>query len=176
MNKIHTISARTNTGQPCPSVDCYRKYEDALLLFVKYELGFGGQIISVTPHQVVTRTQVLSCVDTTTFVGEYEQMILFNRIAEFHAALVSHRLDYISGQVYDQMVEAGISTKAFNLAHFAPLLIGGKLALIAMILALEYPLPDNVESDGIPTLEDLCAVAALIQEGTDRETAFSLLH
>jgi hypothetical protein len=53
------------------------RYEDlggAILSLLKYELGYGGVVTSVTDDRMEVMTRIMHCKDRTVFSGEKEEM------------------------------------------------------------------------------------------------------
>lgn len=52
----------------------YSELEDAIISLLKYELGYGGVITSVTDDHLEVTTRIMHCKDRTVFSGPKEEM------------------------------------------------------------------------------------------------------
>lgn len=52
----------------------YEELGDAIISLLKYELGYGGVITSVTDDHIEVTTRIMHCKDRTVFSGEKEEM------------------------------------------------------------------------------------------------------
>lgn len=60
----------------------------ALVSFVVYELGYGGHVTEITQTRIVVVTEIMGCMDYTTFTGSEEEMALL-----FKAGVLSLQID-----------------------------------------------------------------------------------
>ncbi len=106
----------------------------ALTRLVKYELGFGGKVTSISKNQITVETQVLNCHDTTTFAGSEEEMKPLYEAATFFM-VASDRFHASSIEaVFNRLQEVGL-TSAFALTAIGPILVGQTMVKTAMVLA-----------------------------------------
>lgn len=111
----------------CPTVTNSRTQRDAFNQLVQYELGYNGDVIEISETKVVTRTQIMSCVDTTTFEGSAEEM---RPLYEVAALSVLSRKEYMEGR--------GLQNVCANLTD--PKGILGPKAGVPLYLKLVFPL------------------------------------
>lgn len=52
-----------------------KDFKGAVESLFRYELGYGGRLVEVTPTRIVVRTRVLSKVDTVTFESTEKEMV-----------------------------------------------------------------------------------------------------
>lgn len=52
----------------------YEELGDAVISLLKYELGYGGVVTSVTDDRIEVMTRIMHCKDRTVFSGEKEEM------------------------------------------------------------------------------------------------------
>lgn len=69
-----TITNERYNGEQCPPITRQEPLPSAFRSLVFYELGYGGNIISISETQIVVKTPLLGFVDTSTFQGEAEEL------------------------------------------------------------------------------------------------------
>lgn len=103
----------SNTRDGQYEVKSDRTTHDALDILLYCELGFGGRIVESSPTKVVVRTQVLGCVDLTTFEGEESAMVLIQKAAQIHQSLFesepTNSLDVSKNATFKEFTNAGIA-------------------------------------------------------------------
>lgn len=91
--------------------DVYNSIHDwtlskAMNVFISCELGFGGVLRSVSPTSIVVETNVMGCIDTTTFEGTEEAMKLMFKTAHIanhvrHLSLSTEHINHLAKEMVD---------------------------------------------------------------------------
>ena len=71
---IEIQSYRQKQGPEILFSSRYSELGDAIISILKYELGYGGVITSVTDDHLEVTTRIMHCKDRTVFSGEKEEM------------------------------------------------------------------------------------------------------
>ena len=106
---ITIINQRTR-GREKPFEPIVREahQDDALKSLAIFEFGYGGQVIETpTSIRVAVRTDIIDCIDTTTFEGPEYEMAMIYKVAVCHLA--------INVQCREQIVDGAV-----NLAECLP--------------------------------------------------------
>lgn len=124
--------------------------------FILHELGYGGKIDYVSPTKVMCKTNVMGCIDTTTFTGEPSDMLLF-----YHAASIHSNPHTASSTVL------GLMVNMFN----------GMATVRNVLCALidPYKITHYIILDKVPTRDLLACVLLMHNDKLDIEEAMSLL-
>lgn len=140
------------------------KIEDALISFVKFELGYGGYVSDLKQDDdkivITTRTQVMSKIDTTIFSGPIKEMMILIEIAYLMNKInTDHRKELVDTTISSLGEHAGIP---FILVHAAPLIMGALAAKVALLAVLGAE-PNTLLFEELKKsdIKDLCAAWAL---------------
>lgn len=71
---IEIWSFRQKVGPEILLSSRYEELGDAIISLLKYELGYGGVITSVTDDHLEVTTKIMHCKDRTVFSGDKEEM------------------------------------------------------------------------------------------------------
>ena len=71
---ITISSVRDKDHETFKAIERTENIVGALQSLLRFELGFGGTIVSATETQIVTKTIVFACIDVTTFTGPVDEM------------------------------------------------------------------------------------------------------
>lgn len=71
---IEIWSYRQKQGPETLLSSRYEELGDAIISLLKYEMGYGGVITSVTDDHLEVTTRIMHCKDRTVFSGEKEEM------------------------------------------------------------------------------------------------------
>jgi len=161
--EIHEMSTRTATP------------EDGVYTILKYELGFGGHVVSLTPQGMVVRTNVLGKVDTThvTFDNEEEHKLMATMLYHWCRASKSVEDDK---ELIDHFMKV-TKGNPFMIVHGEPIILGASKVQRTLLGCLGLASkPDVVaklkDMDG----QDVVALAELVREGHTWEAALSLVE
>lgn len=152
----------TNDVPPLPPLH-EAKIENALILFAKYELGYGGRVVSIAENDniitIKTETRVLNKLDTTVFSGSKEEMEPLLKIAYIISSTP------VETQVYVDIITEILGDRSgipFFLANFSPLIIGNLNVKAALLTAFgAEPNTEKFKKLEKFKIEDLCAAWAL---------------
>jgi hypothetical protein len=102
-----TVTQNRNKG----GGDVYNSIHDwtlskSLNVLISCELGFGGQLMEVTPTRVVVQTEVMGCIDITIFEGTEEAMVMLVKTAHIanhvrHLSMSTDNINHISKNLLD---------------------------------------------------------------------------
>lgn len=140
---IQMTFERIHSGYPTPPICRKATAEEAFGMLVENELGFGGQVLEVTPTRVVVRTNVLSCVDTATFEGNLEEMRHLFEIAAYYSVAMSDKeiFSRTSDKVFRVLDFKGDGVKPLHL-HLAGGMLFGASLIVAILEAVgDFRLP-----------------------------------
>jgi hypothetical protein len=146
----------------------------ALLRFLQYELGFGGDVISVEATKVCVRTLLMARVDTTTLEGSEDDMRLIVELAALQKGVASFQCDRIkhldlpSVAARLRFLHGTIRAKALILFRIG--------AIEAAEFNVDSIIPQYLVKDKLQDLSfpDLVAVMELVVSGVAFDEAVSL--
>lgn len=146
----------------------------ALLRLLQYEIGFGGDVISVEATKVCVRTLIMSRVDTTTFQGSEDDMRLLVELAVLQKGVTPVALDRIkhldlSGVAAClRFLHGTLRAKALILIRIG--------AIEAADFSIDSSIPQYLLRDKLHDLSfpDLVAVMELVVSGVAFDEAVSL--
>lgn len=149
-----------------------RTIADAVERLVRFELGYGGNVVSVEEKDgiitIITVTRMMGCVDRTYFEGSAEDMRPLMEACYFFAQ-ACERKDPIVKEVTARLTEGPTGGMPFLVANLGPLLIGGALVKTSMLLACGITEEEDVaRGRQIPT-EDLVSTIELWHECSGEE-------
>jgi hypothetical protein len=165
---IRVIAHRKKDREECPAIETNRTVLNALQLLIEFELGYGGQLIDVSPTKVVTETQVLGCQDKTEFMGSEEEMKPLVHFAGVTIGLFEMAIT--NDKIVDLLVKK-TQGKAMLLANYAPILVGQG----AMRGAIGHMLGMTKEDIRATKLKDMIVGYQLLHEGCSPEQVKELL-
>jgi hypothetical protein len=137
------VEYRRFNGAEAPVMVHERTKSAALTSLIKYEIGFGGRIIEVTPTRVVVTTTVLGCKDVVIFSGDAEEMRRLVLAAQAAACVFAEKesVRALAKGTIDAMKKCGADEhgrmRPFLSAHLVPLIAGGAVGKIALLSAME---------------------------------------
>lgn len=112
---------------------------EALVTLLKFELGYGGQVVKVDCTgdrvTVTTCTRVLACTDYMTFSGSKKDMETFCRVVSAWALFLKTNGRPLAGAVADLL--GGQNT--FIQTGLGPMLMGEGAARAALFMAFDVP-------------------------------------
>lgn len=136
--------------------------DEALITLLKYELGYGGRPVDITPTRVTVVTHVLSCEDTTHFEDSEADMLPIHQ-ALYWWGKATENDDMLISRAAEQLA----GTSAFVITNMAPMLLGGSRIRLALFLSMgitdQKKLTYLLDLKG-PALEDLVAAIRLAEE------------
>jgi len=156
---ITYVNARYN-GSPEPNVTQHKKSTHAAYTsLVRFEIGYGGVIVDLSPTKVVCKTPVLGSVDVVTFTGSEKDMRPLVLAAGYSLQLrAAHKDELIDGTMRSLSSLTGGKPKTFEVAHFGPLLMGQSIAKAACLLGIEVEPTEGLLNR---SFDDLMAAAEL---------------
>lgn len=173
---ITTIADRVNSGDMCPAVTTTRSVEDAFQYLVEFELGFGGKVTKLLPHEIHVRTTVLNCVDTTQFLGGEQEMAPLVEVASLISYVQKMRGDKImkdAAETFELLQRKGVSPLVLNLGKDIFL---GKASIKEMVrFFIEARLGVPAEKVKNLSVRDCAAVVGLMSEGVSKEEILCVL-
>lgn len=102
---IKNVSSRNKgDGYHYPDTVRDQSVDKALASLIKYEIGYGGIVTSVTPTSVVIVTRIMGCVDTTTFTGDAQEMKLLVEAAAY-STVTAPITDFAPKAYRDQAID-----------------------------------------------------------------------
>jgi hypothetical protein len=161
--EIHDMGTRTATP------------EDGMYSILKYELGFGGHVVSLTPQGMVVRTNVLGKVDTTHVIFDNEEEHELMATMLYHWCRASKSVED-DKELIDNFMKI-TKGNPFMVVHGGQVILGASKVQRTLLgcLGLESK-PDVVaklkDMDG----KDVVALAELVSEGYTWEAALSLVE
>lgn len=159
------VTQRRNNGKECTPIVDERSVLDSTNLLVRYELGFGGQVIEFSETRIVTRTTVLNCIDTTIFEGTREEMRPLCEAAYYFSLADQHRSAIVEGMV--QAAERMLGEKSgvpLYLSLATPILTGNARINVMMMLSLGITDEEDLKLGAGINSRDLVAVLDLRKE------------
>ncbi len=141
----------------------------ALESMVVSELGFGGQVIDLSPTRVAIETPLFGGdIDTTIFEGSEEEMVLIVKVAAHHAMIMNDEKsrEVIIGKAVDSlgMLPKEIGGLPLYISLLAPFLLGGRSAGVALLFGVGITDPEIVKTFAPISLKDLVAAVGLSVE------------
>jgi hypothetical protein len=99
------ISQRNRGSEKFDPMTSVRTLSDALEYILVYELGYGGQIVSLKETEVTTVTSVMNCIDTTVFKwAKEEHKVVMDVIATYVAIKKASEEKPIYDKLIDQVM------------------------------------------------------------------------
>lgn len=154
---------RRNNGMECTPITSERSPSQALYSLVKFELGYGGMIVDASETSITVRTQVLNCVDHTTFSGSKEDMQSLVETAYYFMKACAHDGGSID-EVVKQLSATNKGLRAFYLVNLAPMLLGRKRLMVATMLGMGITEVDDINFGITLSLDDLMALLELVSD------------
>lgn len=119
-----TIRCTRDNGMLTEFAPMRRSVEAALLDLLKYELGYGGQVVDFTATSITVRTHCMAALDVVRFEGP-ESDIAPLRVAASIFGAVRGPVQEVAFQPRFEMLSAGRGgIRAFDAVHVMPLLLG----------------------------------------------------
>jgi hypothetical protein len=162
-NMITIIAKRKKDGADCPDVIHSLSPAEALTFLTEVELGFGAQVITLTPTEIVTEVGVCGCVDTSVFSGSAEgmEMLVKTAVLFAHVQQNTELLAQAAAQAADILGAGGIP---LILNFGAGLFVGQGQISLAVMLALGITELDDVKAGAGTKTQDLLAAFDLMTE------------
>jgi len=164
-----TVSGTRRRGDEfftnCP-VRHTKSIEDALVAFLKFEIGYGGHVTAVHQHkgdtwEIVTETPALACVDTTSFSGSRADMEALLVAALYVVRFQTEYREILTEAVVKTLDLRGKGALALAVVHGSPLIMGQITVRGATMLACGVTNPETIAKARI---EDVVAAWKLAQE------------
>lgn len=154
------------------------KIDDALVRLVKFELGYGGQVINIdfeaSKSLVTVETFVMNCRDVTEFQGSSSDMAPLVHIASAHARLMATKY---KSKMLEEVVAHVMEVTGGNplLIKLGAGIIQGEVTLRYLMAALAGFDEDTTDRLSKMRVEDIAAVVTLVHQGDcDITTALQL--
>lgn len=136
---IRNWQQRNHYGRFCEPQEWTVTIPRALEILLRWELGFGGMVTTVSPTSITVVTDVFGgCVDTVVLSGSERDMVPLLQAVYFWAqATTDHFRELVMDRVLDALPqERGGGYLPFYVANLGPILYGENLVRIGMLLAL----------------------------------------
>ncbi|MGB4768324.1 MAG: hypothetical protein WBP22_03635 [Candidatus Saccharimonas sp.] len=115
-----------------------KKVGDSLISLVRFELGWGGQVIEMTETRITTRTPIFDFIDITTFEGSIDEMrVLVVATSLFYELQDDDTLKSRATQGALNTIShlrEGLSPR--NIKDFGPVLANGEFVKAALVGAM----------------------------------------
>jgi hypothetical protein len=147
--------------------------EAGMYSVLKYELGYGATVQSISEAHVRFRTPIFGKTDYThvTFDSDEEMKLMFTMLRYWFEAVDSIDMDAFAEEII--RVTGG---NAFLVVHGGNLLLGEKRVRRTLLLCVGLAdKPEVVERLKGKSEEDIVAVAELVREGNTWEEALEAL-
>lgn len=137
----------------------------ALEKLVKFELGYGGQVVSADANTITVQTRVFNCLDTSRFSGSAEEMRPLVEMVYWFQKTAGHKdtlVDAVIEKLEDTPGKKGM--RRFYLRNVAPLMLGTSRVMTACLLALGVEDQADIARAARMRIEDLLSLLHLMQE------------
>lgn len=152
-----------------------RSPEDGVYSILKYELGFGGRVISMDESRVTLRTNVMGKVDTVivTLETKEERQLMFTMLHHWHDA--SKEVD--GNKELIQILCEKLEGNPLLITHGLPVFLGEHKIRRTMLLCLGLAdKPEVVTALRGHDDASMVAIAELVSEGHTWEEALEVLQ
>jgi hypothetical protein len=109
---------------------------NALISLAKWELGYGANVVDISPTTVKVQTCLLGCVDTTTFAGTEDDMKKLVLVVSLYVKVKHHGLEGMAKRAWEVVQ----NKTALVITGLGPMLIGKQATLVAVCAAYNAPL------------------------------------